>query len=726
MSSRSAKRAAVAAVAFATSAFVSGAAVARADDGGVYARVDAAQVVLGNELVERRWSRARMRTLALVDKRGADRTWSAGSRDFAIDGIGSDAFTVTRVDREELAGGGVRLTMTLGGVPGLTVKRVAEAYPDVAGLRTQTILEPTAAISVGSAVLEETRPGAGTPELHAFRAGADWRDAEWTGPELQVGDPHAGTWRETRTAGRGEAVSGSGQWLAVADGDRELFMVAEGTDFPSARGAYDGTTAALRADHNRDVVLLGPLEESGHVENSSDAPARRRVAGPGERLALEPVFVGFGAGDGDAEWQFAKYLRRHRLRSEPGRVVFNSDRLDDDRGGAKDDATLAMVKSVADTARGLGADTFVLDDGWQARSGDWEPDSPQFPEPRGTPPRYPDPTFAAVREAIAPMKLGLWMSPMHFHPSSQTFREHPEWACQPYATGLYAFNQSDPGSGSNEAGIVPWGPRAIPFIESRIRRAITDWGVTYFKFDFIAWLDCAGQGDLHAFRDAFVAMLDRLRADHPAVTLQIDETNDYRLFPFASTTRGPTWFQNGNPDPHVLLHNLWNLSPYVPAYAIGQHVLGGDAWKRHDVDTLMAAALPSHISYFTDIRTLPSDVVAQAGTWIDWYKANRGLLTGGVTYPLLADPLEKGWTALQSWNPDRGEGALLAFRQSSAETTRTIALRNVQGRRRYVLTAAPTGERLRTVTAAQLRRGIEVEIPEQGGAQVIAIRRAKR
>ena len=79
-------------------------------------------------------------------------------------------------------------------------------------------------------------------------------------------------------------------------------------------------------------------------------------------------------------------------------------------------------------------------------------------------------------------------------------------------------------------------------------------------------------------------MLDRLQRDHPDVTFQIDETNDYRLFPFESVARGPSWFQNGSPEPDQLLHNLWNLSPYVPAFSLGQHFLGGSAWERHPVD----------------------------------------------------------------------------------------------------------------------------------------------
>ena len=103
----------------------------------------------------------------------------------------------------------------------------------------------------------------------------------------------------------------------------------------------------------------------------------------------------------------------------------------------------------------------------------------------------------------------------------------------------------------------PVGPAALPHVEARIREAISSWDVRYFKFDFLVWLDCLegcdGAATCTTIHDAFVAMLDRLRADHPDVTFQIDETNDYRLFPFESVTRGPTWFQNGGPpvEPHA-------------------------------------------------------------------------------------------------------------------------------------------------------------------------------
>ena len=76
-----------------------------------------------------------------------------------------------------------------------------------------------------------------------------------------------------------------------------------------------------------------------------------------------------------------------------------------------------------------------------------------------------------------------------------------------------------------------------------------------------------------------------------------------------------------------------------------------------------------------------------------------------MIYPLLADPLDKGWTALQSWDPDQGRGALLAFRQDSPDETRRIALENVAAGASFDLVAAPSGELVDTVSSAQLRSG---------------------
>jgi hypothetical protein len=710
-------------------------------DGSVYALVGPTSIELGNSLASRRWTSAPFRTAELVDFRGTDRVWSVGSPDFVL-GLGglelaSDAFSVSSVSVTKLERGGLRVKMRLGpapGLPGVSVSRIAEAYPGVAGFRTETVIETPAPLALSRATLEEIAPAsAAAPTAHAFRAGADWREPDWPGPPFTIGDPHPGTWHEARTAAPGQALEGPGEWLSLMNGGRTAFLVMERNDLPSSRVEYDGRTGSAVVDFSHDVLSLGPFEEDIHLENPGPGPGRLRIVRPGEPLVLPAVFTGFGRDASDEPWQFHRYLTEHRLLPYEHSVTFNSNGVDQNQisTGAKDDMDYATVAEIAPIARRMGVETFILDDGWQARSGDWQPDSPDFPEPRWDgsagskfTPRFPDSQFRAVSEAIAPMKLGLWMSPTFFNPSSETYAQHPEWECRPVGDALVAQNRADPDGGSNEAGLGPWGPAALPHVERRIREAISGWGVRYFKFDFLVWLDCLegpdGIRDFYEFHDAFTAMIDRLRADYPDVTFQIDETNDYRLFPFESVTRGPTWFQNGGPDVAHMLHNLWNLSPYVPTFALGQNALANQDFTRYSVDTLMAAALLSHITFFSDPRGLPSEVVDRIGVWTSFYKRHRSAL-GGVVYPLLADPLERGWTALQSWDPQQGVGALLAFRQESGADATRIPLENVPPGRRFELRSAPDDTLVGSATSDELRQGIDVRIPQSEGARVLLI-----
>jgi hypothetical protein len=160
----------------------------------------------------------------------------------------------------------------------------------------------------------------------------------------------------------------------------------------------------------------------------------------------------------------------------------------------------------------------------------------------------------------------------------------------------------------------------------------------------------------------------------------------------------------------------------VPAWSLGQHFLGGNAWERHPVATLMAAALPSHLTFFSDLRRLPDAVIDDARPWLDLYKRRRDFFTQ-LTYPLLADPLEQGWTALQSWNPKRGIGALLAFRQQDERSAVPIPLRNVPPGGEFELLRGPGEEPVGTVTSDALRDGLTVELPQKDTAEVLLIRR---
>jgi hypothetical protein len=673
--------------------------------------------------------------------------------------IASDKMSITHVALTRAPRGGVRVTFTLSLLGLATVVREVEAYPGVAGFASRTTVAPLIPLVVSGYTLDEVLVGKGTPTIHAFRAGADWREPEWkpTGTRPK----HTGDWHVSKGAAFGTALSAPGEWLSLASSSgARTFLVTERRDYASSRMSYDGKVAASVVDLSRDIIYIGPFEENAHIENPTPLPARHRVFLPTRTVELERVFTGFGSDGDDEPWQFYRYLNEHRLTPYRKAVTFNTNNIDSNKisTGAKDDAGYERLTTVqpgatvtlAQAAREMGVDTFIFDDGWMASSGDWCPDSPPCPEPRGKyPPRFPDDHFAAVRQVLAgdpndpsdDITLGLWMNPMEFNPASNAFKTNPQWACLPVGLATAAVNAAQPDDGSNEAGIGVWNPEAlgldpdtmtpvkfIDYLEGRIRRAIDVYGARYFKFDFLVWSDCVGLEpvDAYMYRDSFVAMMDRLQKDHPDVTFQIDETNDYRLFPFESVARGPSWFQNGSPESQQLLHNLWNLAPYVPGFSLGQAALG-DRTDRNarGIDYLMAVALGSHMTFWNDIDTgFSSGERAQIKRWTDFYKANGDTLAT-FTYPLLGDPLQDEWAALQPWNPESGAGWLLAYRQGADNATQSIALRGVRGSGSFSLTlvdpATGASTPLGTVAASTLRSGLPVTIPGEYGYAVIRI-----
>jgi hypothetical protein len=747
----------------------------RADDptvvqnGSVVATIDADGATLTNSIVTRSWNGRLPVTRSIA---GNGFMSSVSLDDFAITvgavPVGSGTLLASAPPVAVAIEGGVRLTWNLSLGPALGVRREVELYEGIAGFRAQTTLEPLAPLVLGGYTLDEIATGPGDATIDAFRAGADWRSpGEAWSPQLSVGDPHEGDWR-VRTEGR--QVTAPGEWLSVApDTGGRVAMVSERRDYASSRMSFGAGIARAVVDLSHDLVYTGPFEEDIHAENPGFPAGRVRVLSPGRPVPLEPSFTMLARDADDEPWQFARYLTEHRMSPYPHDVTFNTNGVDSRvlTDGAKDDVDYARFLTLADAARQMGVDTFILDDGWQAISGDWCPDSPSCPEPRwdGTPtskyrPRFPDATFEAVRDVLDgddadptdDIALGLWMTPMEFHPSSAAFRANPQWACAPVGDGTAALSIADPDGGSNEAGIGVWNPlaigvdpadptkqiRLIDYIEGRIRRAIDVFGARFFKFDFLVWVDCGGVEpvDMYAYHDAFVAMVDRLIADydgrddvHPQVTFQTDETNDYRLFPFESVARGPSWFQNGSPKSHQLLHNVWNLAPYVPGSSLGQASLGdgGDRTAK-GIDNLMAATLGSQVTFWNRIDTDLDDAQrAQVKRWTDFHAANPAL--GSFAYPLLDDPLVKSWTALQPWNYDDASGWLLAYRQESPDAARAIALRGLgaqpEGRLFTATLVDPvTGSEtlLDTFSAGTLRTaGLPVSIGAANGYAIVRI-----
>jgi hypothetical protein len=153
---------------------------------------------------------------------------------------------------------------------------------------------------------------------------------------------------------------------------------------------------------------------------------------------------------------------------------------------------------------------------------------------------------------------------------------------------------------------------------------------------------------------------------------------------------------------------VWSLAPYLPSDTIGQAALQSGR-DQYDAGYLAAVMLLSHPTIKLDLTQLTDAQVASARPWVDAYHRVQPLFRG-VSYPLLADPLQGGWTALQVWDRDAQRGVVMAFRQDDPAAATTLRLHAVD-KQRYVVRDLLTGERIATVSGTELREGYAVSAP---------------
>jgi len=672
----------------------------------------ATSAVLANSAASRTWTitatptGATVSTTALARAGGANLV-APGGVEFTL-GLGPVTIDSTAFRLSSLCAtaknGGITATfvfepLAAASVPiGVSIVREVTLYEGIGVYEVTTRLRNVTPLPLllSSYSLDEIRAadGAAPAEVHAYVGGSDWRD-DFRHVTHETGDFDA----------EGEMVR--------FGADAGWFFVTERRGGAASRvGRASGRTWA-GADFARDLFDFGPLlsDPPGYnrLENPLyPLPLRARRILPFSDLPIGRIATGLYAGGAEqAPAAYVAYLIGHRQRPFRREVLLNS--FHPWSHGA--DFNAATMQRQADVAAALGIDTIVLDDQWQGgvggESGDWQWDAARFP---GADPSSGRPADIADYFAARGLKLGLWMSPAEFNGASQTFQQHPQWACFP--TGLATSQIGD------DAGLGVWdmtNPELRAYLSRTIARMIDDWGVRYFKFDFQAWVDC-GLRDYNDYEDAFAQWVQSLVAAHPDVTFSFDETNDQRMYAFESVTRGPSWFDNAHahslPDgtrvtaPAQILHDVWTAAPWIPPATLGIGVFdGGTLDAGYSADFLLPMAVLTHMTFWTDLTKLSADVRVTTAWWLRWYHEHADEL-GGLVYRLTdADPWDGSTAAVfQPWNADADRGHLFAFRQAGAPPV--ARLQGLVAGHHYVLTDVRDGSVLGPYDAAELAAGV--------------------
>ncbi|MFJ6701537.1 MULTISPECIES: alpha-galactosidase [unclassified Streptomyces] len=283
-------------------------------------------------------------------------------------------------------------------------------------------------------------------------------------------------------------------WLAVRSGDAAYGIALEWSgNWHITAEAEPGGAVRIRA---------GRVPHEGAV-----------LLAAGETLATPRLACAFSADGLDGlsrVWH--RYERRltgdrlHRTR----KVLYNSWEA------TGFDVDAAGQLELARTAADIGAELFVVDDGWftgraddTGGLGDWYPDPAAFPDGFDR--------FVADVRALG-LDFGLWVEPEAVSPGSRLHAEHPEW--------VYRVEGRPSRLVRNQLLLDLGRADVQEFVLATLDRLLGTYDIGYLKWDMNRppterGRPGAGPADLDAEHVAgYLRVLDHLRTAHPDVTVE--------------------------------------------------------------------------------------------------------------------------------------------------------------------------------------------------------------
>jgi alpha-galactosidase len=284
-----------------------------------------------------------------------------------------------------------------------------------------------------------------------------------------------------------------------------------------------------------------------------------------------------------------------------------------------------VLKDIATRAANLGAERFVLDDGWfgqrdddRSSLGDWWVNTRKYPDGL-------QPLIDHVHGLG--MGFGLWFEPEMINEDSDLFRAHPEWV-------LGAMDQP---RGRQQLVLNMALPEVQSYLYDSIAAILSSYAVEYIKWDHNRVLP--GSDPDQTF--GTYALLDRLRADFPLVEIESCASGGGRIdFGILARTHR-VWLSDSN-DALERLRIQHDAALFLPGSVTGSHV-----GPRHchtsgrDIDIVMRAwvAAQRHMGFEMDPRELTEREAAVLTAVTSWWKANRGwMLEADILRLDSADP----------------------------------------------------------------------------------------
>ncbi|MEX3007171.1 alpha-galactosidase [Hoeflea sp. TYP-13] len=288
------------------------------------------------------------------------------------------------------------------------------------------------------------------------------------------------------------------------------------------------------------------------------------------------------------------------------------------------------LKDLASRAAALGAERFVLDDGWFGANGQGRDDDTTslgdwFVDPR----KYPDGLHPLVDhvEALG-MRFGLWVEPEMVNLESALARKHPEWLIMPADAKQVA--------GRSQYVLNLTNPEVGEYLFERIDWLLSTHAIDYLKWDMNRDLTLAVDGEgfplLIRQARALNALLERIRSNHPRVEIESCASGGGRIDYGTLRHTHRVWLSDSND-----AHERWRMQNeafvFLPPEIVGSHVGPRHchtSGRRLSMPFRALVAMTGHMGFEMDLRELNAEETDKLTRYTQLYKDNRDWMHKGA------------------------------------------------------------------------------------------------
>ncbi|WML54967.1 alpha-galactosidase [Neobacillus sp. PS3-12] len=310
---------------------------------------------------------------------------------------------------------------------------------------------------------------------------------------------------------------------------------------------------------------------------------------------------------------------------------------------------------IAKSAKELGVELFVLDDGWFGKRnddttslGDWYENVTKLHEGLAG--------LAGKINALG-LKFGLWFEPEMVSPKSNLYQEHPDWAVGlphlPHTLGrnqlVLDFSRSD----------------VVDYLYEKMADIIKRTGLSYIKWDmnrnitepFSQKLSTERQGEFfHRYILGVYQLYERLTSEFPDVLFESCAGGGGRFDPGMMYYAPQAWTSDDT-DAVERLKIQYGTSYVFPIYSMGSHVSTVPNHQTYRITPLSTRANTAYFGTFgyeLDPGKLSSLEISEIKEQVEFYKKHRCLIRDGNFYRILS-PFFSNETAWMVVSKDQSE-----------------------------------------------------------------------